>query len=386
MGIFDSSEKKRAPSWCDRILFRTRNDKLEYDRKFQAEELVRIKDEEMKARGIDSARDDEDVLFDYNPEEDGAEEEPEEEPAKDSFDEYNEGEDAEEVVTKEGFVDKIHLDVYTTHQRVLSSDHKPMDAVFTLQYDAVVPELKSRVQAEVARELDRAENEGRPGITVVVDRSQDVERVSRTDSQSRVTGSADGVNFGPVSFYKRIRRSVTIANTSQVNSTFVFLERPTEPGKGERIAPPWLSVSFDGSDLDEDSRYTKGLKREFTLEPGDTVNATLEAFVGDVSSIKSLNDGTVKLDDILVLRVTDGRDHFIPIRGSWLQSCFGRSVDELIRVPEGGIGALPAPKEGQVGGVINNDLKVCWSAPRELFKLTEAVYRGCGHAGECANS
>jgi phosphatidylinositol-bisphosphatase len=376
MGIFDSSEKQRAPSWCDRILFRTRRDKLEYDGKFQAQELIRIKDEEMKARGIDSVQDDEDVLFDYNPEEDGTQEgEAVEEPetAKDFFDAYDEGEDAEEVVAKEDFVDKIHLDVYTTHQRVLSSDHKPVNAIFTLEYDAVVPELRSIIQAEVARELDRAENEGRPGITVVVDRSQDVEHVPRTKSQKSLTGGTDGVNFGPVSFLQRVRRSVTIANTSQVNSSFMFLERPGEPGNIECIAPSWLSVRFDGFDLDEDSRNAKGLKRETTLEPGDTVNATLELFMDDVSSIKALNDGMARLDDVLVLRVTDGRDHFIPIRGSWLQSCCGRSVDELIRVPEGGVRALPPLPEGEVGGVINGDLKICLSAPRELFKLTEAV-------------
>ena len=374
VGIFDSSEKQRAPSYCDRVLFRTRRDKLEYDGKSQVEELARIKDAEMKARGIDSAQDDEDVLFDYNPEEDGVEEsgrETEEEPetAKDFFEEYDENDDAEEVVTKEEFVDKIHLDVYTTHQRVLSSDHKPINAVFTLEYDAAVPELKSKIQAEVARELDRAENEGRPGITVVVDRSQDVER---TCPENRSTGGAHGVNFGPVSFYKRVRRTVTIANTSQVNSTFAFLERPADDGKRDRIAPPWLSVSFDGSDLDEDSRYSKGLKRDTTLEPGDTINATLELFINDVTSIKALNDGLTTLDDILVLRVTDGRDHFIPIRASWLQSCFGRSVDELIRIPEGGVSALP-PREGPEGSIINSSLKACWSAPRELFKLTEAV-------------
>jgi phosphatidylinositol-bisphosphatase len=174
VGLFDSSEKKRAPSWCDRILYRTRRDKLEYDGRLQEEELARLKDEEMKARGIDRAGEDDEVLFDYDPESDGAELE--------MNADYDENEDAatdtQDITTKEGYVDTLHLDVYISHQRVLSSDHKPLDAVFTLHYDAVVPELKSKIQQEVAKELDRAENEGRPGITIVIDHSQEVDDVS----------------------------------------------------------------------------------------------------------------------------------------------------------------------------------------------------------------
>ncbi len=183
MGLFDSSEKRRAPSWCDRILYRTRRDKLEYDGKFQEEELARLKDEEMKARGIDRAGDDDEVLFDYDPESDGAELE--------VNGDYDENEDraaeTQTVITKEGFIDTLQLEVYTSHQRVLSSDHKPLDAVFTLRYDAVVPDLKSKIQQEVAKELDRAENEGRPGITIVIDHTQEVDDVSLPNSGKYVS-------------------------------------------------------------------------------------------------------------------------------------------------------------------------------------------------------
>ncbi|KAF8850857.1 DNase I-like protein [Acephala macrosclerotiorum] len=372
MGMFDSSEKKRAPSWCDRILFRTRKDKLEYDGKSQEEELAKIKDAEMEARGIDHALDDEDVLFDYNPDEDGVEDTPNND---NDYDEYDEDEDntGEAVVTKEGYVDRISLDVYTSHQRVLSSDHKPLDAVFTLEYDAVVPELKAKIHQEVARELDRAENEGRPGITVVVDHSIDDTPPSSASRDHPSRGAENvSVDFGRVAYGHRKSRAVTIANTSQVASTFAFVERPSESGEADRIAPPWLSVCFVGSGTDEDERFLKDMKREVTLEPGDAVNATLDVFIDDVAMVTALNEGISKLEDVLVLRVTEGRDHFVPIRAIWLQSCFGRSVDELIRVPEGGVRALVPPRNGS-GGAVNRGQEVCWSAPRELFKLTEAV-------------
>lgn len=370
MGMFDSSEKKRAPSWCDRILFRTRKDKAEYEGKSQVEELARIRDEELKAKGIENALDEEDVLFDYNPDEDGVED-----MANDVYDEYDEGEDnmGEAVITKEGYLDRIHLDVYTSHQRVLSSDHKPLDAVFTLEYDAVVPELKAKIHQEVARELDRAENEGRPGITLVVDHSID-ETPPASSSKDHSGGTAENVimDFGNVAYGQHKTRALTIANTSQVPSTFAFVERPTESGEVDRIAPQWLSVCFVGSGADEDEQLLQDMNREVTLEPGDVVTATLDLFVDDIALVRALNEGTTKLEDVLVLRVTDGRDHFVPIRATWLQSCFGLSVDELIRVPEGGVRSLLPPRNGS-GRPVNRGQDVCWSAPREIFKLCEAI-------------
>lgn len=373
MAMFDSSEKRRAPSWCDRILFRTRKDKQEYEIKMQEAQKARLKDEEMKARGIDQAGEDESVLFDYDPDEDGDDQEPEitKSDKIDEYNEYDEGEDEASgaVITKEGFVDRIKQDVYTSHQRVLSSDHKPLDAVFTLEYDAVVPELKAHIQQEVARELDRAENEGRPGVTLVVDHSMyDNPSSSRRQSAS----SAEGVDFGDVAYLHRKGRSVTIANTGQVAATFCFVDRPSAAGEPERIGPAWLSVCFTGSETDEDERAAKDMKREITLEPGDAVNATMELIIDDLALVAELNEGKIKLDDVLVLRVTDGRDHFIPIRGTWLQSCLCRSIDQLIRIPEGGVRALVPSRDGS-GKYVNRGQDVCWSAPRELFKLTETI-------------
>lgn len=378
MGVFDSSEKKRAPSWCDRILFRTRRDKLVYDAKLHEEALARIKDEEMRAQGMDHATDDEDVLFSYDPDEDG--EQQNTTSKSDDYDEYDdydetEGNEAAPVVTRDGFVDRINLDIYTSHQRVLSSDHKPLDAVFTLEYDAVVPDLKSKVQQEVARDLDRAENESRPGITIVADRSQDAEE-SQGSNQSRKQSNVDGsgvIDFGDVEFDHRKTRNLTIANTSQVTSTFAFVDRPGVEGQEDSIAPPWLSVCFAGFAMDEDDRALKNLRREITLDPGETINALLEVLVDDFSSVKALNDGDILLEDVLVLRVTDGRDHFVPIKGNWLQSCLGRSIDELIHIPEGGVRALLPRPRGKPGPPVNRGQEVTWSAPRELLKLTQVI-------------
>ncbi|KAJ3472396.1 hypothetical protein NLG97_g11022 [Lecanicillium saksenae] len=312
VALFDTSEKQRAPSWCDRILYRTKEYKEEYEKKVVDEEAAKKKDEEMKSRGIEA---DEDVLFSYDPEEDGEEQEPEP-PATTSYeyDEYDEGDEAEPESTSP---DRVQLELYTSYQRITSSDHKPLTSVFTLTCDCVVPEEKAKVHAEVARQLDRAENEGRPVITLVLE------------------GNAqDGnmIDIGHLSFLAKKSSSITIANTGGVPASFSFMDRPAMDDSDANITHEWLKPSFIKSD---DSGEAAG--PNVTLEPGETVTAVLDGQVASIPFLRALNDGRATLEEVLVLRVDNGRDHFITVPGQWLPSCFGRSIDELIRVPEGGI-------------------------------------------------
>ncbi|KAL2132485.1 hypothetical protein VTI74DRAFT_3759 [Chaetomium olivicolor] len=369
VALFDSSEKRRPPSWCDRILYRTRKDIEEHRRKAKEEEEARKKDEEMKARGMEEEGDD-DVLFSYDPDNDG-----ENQPSStcldyDEYDEAGDGDGGEGP--KQQDADRIQLEFYTSHQRITSSDHKPISAIFTLEYDAVVPELKAKVHAEVARELDRAENEGRPGITVVVDHHD-----SQLAEDSSGSESAPHVDFGELRFLKKEIRGLTLANTGRVGAKFSFVEKPTtDDAKGEGLTQTqWLTTSFVRSEPGGDEAESANLGDEVTLEPGETVNALLEALVDDISLAQQLNEGQTILEEVLVLRVTDGRDHFIPVRASWAPTCIGRSVDELIRVSNGGIRPFAkalSEKKRQLGA-IPYDLPPHRPAPKELFQLTESI-------------
>ncbi|KAF3760389.1 DNase I-like protein, partial [Cryphonectria parasitica EP155] len=367
VGVFDSSEKKRAPSWCDRILFRTRLDRERFELKLREEAAAHRRDEEMKARGIDHAGDDDEVLFDYDPEHDG-----DTEPAGQPGLDYDEYEDAGGLAglsagnEDSNTADCINLETYTSYQRVTSSDHKPVAAIFTLDFAAVVPELKAEVLAEVARELDRAENEGRPSITIVVEGSQ--------------SGSGS-VDVGDIRYLERRTAYLTLANTGRVPATLSFVEKPAteQPGDGGPDRQ-WLETSLSRTELSGvgGGEEAFDLGKEVTLEPGETVTASIQVFVGQLSQARLLNEGGASLDEVLVLRVTDGRDYFIPVRAVWLPTCMGRSVDELIRVPDGGIRrlvtSLADTKEGkQHTGAIPYSLTVHRSAPKELFKLIDAL-------------
>ncbi|KAI0517448.1 type II inositol-1,4,5-trisphosphate 5-phosphatase [Xylaria bambusicola] len=371
VGLFDTSEKKRAPSWCDRILFRTRKDRDKYIKEHQDEIDARNRDEDMKKRGIDEAADDESVLFDYDPTNDTGGDSQAPGVAGDvgyDYDEYDEDEadNSEQAVAHDGFVDEISLDLYTSHQRIMSSDHKPLVGIFTLTYEAVVPELKAKVHAEVAKELDRAENEGRPGITILVDGSESV----AADRGTALDGS-EGIDFGSVAFMRRASRSLTIANTGRVQAKLNFVEKPSI-GDDEMPKPKWLEFKFrpPHNEFTESTDYSP--QHEVSLDPGETVNAVIEVEVSDLKHLQALNEKpAAQLEDVLVLRVAEGRDHFIPIRASWRPSCFGRSLEELIRIPNGGITKFieQHPKTGS----IPYSLDVQTSSPTELFKLIEAI-------------
>lgn len=355
VGVFDSSEKRRCPSWCDRILYRTRARKLRYDARVKDQEVAQKQEDDMKATGMDIPGGDE-ILWDYDPAKDG-----------DDYD-YDENEDPqpEPVTTKDGFSDELLLEYYTTHLRVLSSDHKPLDAVFSLKYDAVVPSLKAAIQAEVARELDRQENEGRPSIAVVVDRK--TESDSLEDEDDKTDSSFDGVDFGDVKFAKAKHRTITIANTGRVPATFGFADRPVGGHEASGAFPPWLSATFD---REPDKRTNTGpddIQERYTLQPGDVINAELKLKVDLKESVRSFNDDNSSLEEILVLRVEGGRDHFLPIRGRWLKSSLARTIDKLIKIPEGGIRKL----QHQIPDCTDGR-GVMWSVPREIFRLTESL-------------
>ena len=354
VGMFDSSEKQRGPSWCDRILYRTRKDKLGYEQRVRDEEMAKKKDNEMKLQGVVDAVTDESVLFDYDPETDGAENED---------NAHEQPPDLDWMTTKSGFEDRLILNYYKSHQRVLSSDHKPLDAVFTLDYDAVDPDMKAKIHQEVARELDKAENEGRPVVTVVVDHQRDADSI-QTDSSPRF----EGVDFGHVKYDHVKTRSVTIANTGRVPATVGFVDRSMESGQPGGISPPWLKISFDRPP--DNQKSNPGAFPEHTLHPGDAANVVLTVNVNDLDLVRRLGDKVETLEDVLVLRIHNGRDYFLPIRGEWQQSAFGRSIEKLVRIPEGGVRRWQHQKPG---GGSHGDEGVKWSAPREVFRLTEAI-------------
>lgn len=349
VGIWDSSEKARTPSWCDRVLWKVKG--ADGDR-VRGRIRSRTRSSSILTTG--------EVIF-----------------------ETSDSDEEDLVVSRAGALvlheprikilpissfksmsGEVRLEqlYYSSYPNVTSSDHKPVASLFELSFPTVVPKLRAIVHAEVAREVDKIENERRPVVTIVVD---------QVEGQPYEEGVVD---FGQVRFGQRIQRSITVANTGTSEAKMSFVGKPsvdddtemipTPLPKEEVIAKDWLKVEFvgDGKDL----KHSEGA---VILQPGETCSIIMNLLIDKVEHVRGLNEGTETLTDVLVLRVNNGRDVFLPLGGEWVQSGFGRRLSELVKVPEGSGGI----REWAIKG----DLKdgVLYSAPRELYTMTEFLLK-----------
>lgn len=103
------------------------------------------------------------------------------------------------------------------------------------------------------------------------------------------------------------------------------------------------------------------------LFPGDQP-ATLEFTATiDIATAQNLNAGREILEDILILRLENGRDYYISIKAEFARSCFGMSIDDLVMYSEP-IRNIPLDTVER-SKVLNSALCV----PKELWRLVDAI-------------
>ncbi|XP_013775252.1 inositol polyphosphate 5-phosphatase OCRL-1-like isoform X1 [Limulus polyphemus] len=179
---------------------------------------------------------------------------------------------------------------YRSHPSLMISDHKPVSSVFEVGIK-VVDNIKYRkIYEEVMKKLDKLENEFLPQVTV--DKME--------------------VHFERVTFIEPVSRFLTIANTGQVPVQFEFIKKLNDT----RYCKDWLNIKPYMS----------------FIMPGEKCDVELEVYVDKRTAFK-LNSKQDTLDDILVLHLEGGKDLFITVQGAYIPSCFGSSLDALVRMP-----------------------------------------------------
>lgn len=85
-----------------------------------------------------------------------------------------------------------------------------------------------------------------------------------------------------------------------------------------------------------------------------------------------LNQGREVLDDILILRLENGRDYYITVKATYARSCFGMSVDELVLYsdPIRKVPLDPIKRAEKYDPSPANALCV----PKELWRIIDAIF------------
>jgi phosphatidylinositol-bisphosphatase len=108
------------------------------------------------------------------------------------------------------------------------------------------------------------------------------------------------------------------------------------------------------------------------LIPGEEASVMNFTITISNHTAQMLNSGRDVLDDILILRLENGRDYYITVKATYARSCFGMSVDELIlyKDPVRTVPLDPVLRADKYEA--NPSTTLC--VPKELWRLIDAIY------------
>ncbi|NXU59565.1 I5P2 phosphatase, partial [Turnix velox] len=225
---------------------------------------------------------------------------------------------------------------YCSHMALKISDHKPVSAVFDIGVKLVNEDLYRKAFEEIVRSLDKLENANIPSVTL----------------------SQREFYFEDVKYMQLQVKKFTIHN-GPVPCRFEFIPKPDE----KTYCKEWLMANPCKGFLLSDAKMT----------------IELEVFVNK-STATRLNSGEEKLEDILVLHLSKGKDYFLSVTGNYLPSCFGSPLHTLcyMREPIQDMSAesireltlMPLEMNNDV--VIDGEKPMC--IPKELWMMVDHLH------------
>ncbi|RUS72880.1 hypothetical protein EGW08_019354 [Elysia chlorotica] len=232
----------------------------------------------------------------------------------------------------------IQLLRYDSHPHLKVSDHKPVSAVFNTKIRVIDQKRYKRVYEDIMKKMDRMENDYLPQI-----------KLDKTE-----------IIFNDVKFIEAQSTVVTIANVGQAPVEFEFINKLDDTS----YCRPWL----------------KAIPSQAIISAGACCEVTVEVYV-DKSCVAKLNAGEEKMEDILVLHLTGGKDSFITVAGNYLISSFGSSIEALVQL-HGPIREVPVAdlieieKPGSLSRVdIAQDGGRLYMVPKEIWKMVDFLHQ-----------
>lgn len=143
------------------------------------------------------------------------------------------------------------------------------------------------------------------------------------------------VNFSSLRCLESKTLSLVVQNIGPVVAHFRFLPRPTPK--------PWLQV----------------LPLYGMLSPGQTSEIKVRVCVEGREFRRQLEAKMEALEETLILRIENGRDYFVIVSGQYEPSCFGSSLEALVK------------QESREEGEDEMGAKI----PTALWRIVDDLYR-----------
>eukprot|EP00823_Brevimastigomonas_motovehiculus_P003217 TRINITY_DN1949_c0_g1_i1.p1 TRINITY_DN1949_c0_g1~~TRINITY_DN1949_c0_g1_i1.p1 ORF type:complete len:685 (-),score=128.46 TRINITY_DN1949_c0_g1_i1:411-2465(-) len=217
--------------------------------------------------------------------------------------------------------DEAQLLWYKACGAITHSDHKPVMGLFEVPCKVMLLTKKKALAQQLGRQLDAWENECIPKVSV----------------------SSNSIQFKSICFDEPTTQTLRIENTGQVGVQFNFYPKLQD----ESYCKPWLKV-----------------KPEFgIILPKECIDITLTVHI-DKKTATPLLTGQDTFDDILILKLANGRDYFITVQGEYQRSCFGATVEFLCNMPTP-VRTPPTTK----------DVPRVLSLPKELWRIVDYLFK-----------
>ncbi|XP_055597448.1 inositol polyphosphate 5-phosphatase OCRL-like [Uranotaenia lowii] len=192
---------------------------------------------------------------------------------------------------------QIDLLKYDSVMKLRKSDHKPVFAVFSVNIEKRDEKKFQKVRIELLKTFDEYENANQPQITV---------RQTELD-------------FGHIRFNEKFSRELIVTNNGHLPLKFKFAAINE---RNSNVCEEFVKISHESGEL------TKGNSLSIWIDifiDAKTVSIMLK-------KLKDADDKRKPGLDILVLRVENGRDVYITILGKYKPSCFGFSLETLMKL------------------------------------------------------
>jgi len=211
------------------------------------------------------------------------------------------------------------------------SDHKPVMGTFLVTVKDVIQSRREHVYEEVMKTLDKFENQSLPMVGL--------DRIN--------------LDFGEVFYDQKVTLPIQVTNTGKVVAQFRLVPKLDEV----TLCKPWMTV-------------TPAFGMLIPGEAPATLNFTISI---DNATANALNTGRDILEDIIILRLENGRDYYITVKANYARSCFGMSVDELVKYAEP-IRNVPLDpiQRAEIYDPSHPPAALC--VPKELWRIVDAIY------------